>query len=1282
MSFFKNIKNFGSSFVETIKNIGKAVINKLSRKKQKQANDAIAQLQEIVENVKYIRHNKLPRKRDSFIPFRPPGEIERKIEYTLVIHPRRHRINLAQFHPHRVIMPTPNIHHVPNTRLPRYRNRNLRVCLISVKCYIIKYAKISESGTRRAIGGRWITAHAEFIIDINRMHEQYYRNSIVDKVLKEYLRVLEEESPDSYIDVIYQLRMYRKLRWEELPDRPFNLADIEMSKKTYPIYELLPQNILNKHDSECVIDAIMAQIQLKNYTRDKLKSELDKIKYTKESRYLNGDIDGYSANHILKWAQEKKKFSVYVFDILGNLMSKYISASNHVCGVIMIYSNNGHAYIIPESLKNDVIKKNKIELHRIYNEPINMQNIEIMNNKESEVSDFSTKYGNTNTVLVDTIDLNTCMTNMIEKTGVLPTVLKFHHRQNILLGFNNPTTQQLFIAAPEIHQRTKICNELNKLYEAREFLTPNITYRKIMDTFIRCKIGNIPNSKYGYTALKILKHYPIKQKIEAFGVARYDYNAISLDIPKCYTSCCLHMTHHWPIYSMHDTEEKFNGKITLGEYYINRKFNIMDGKVEFPHGYYSACFVAKLVEDNIISLKDITHQYKPTYFLPKDIFNKPFTEILKYYPKEAKLMINQYIGSWDKRSRRYQEGAITNDILTAISAQYTYTDKIHIQFAAPYYIIRRSIEEPIFEGNSFMNRAVICMSYLKLHNLYKLAKQHYNITNILGCHCDSIQFEYDKIIKPLIIDNTPGGVRTEPSVRLCNKQPLPEPPKLEDIIIPNDKISKLILGGAGSGKTTFLTTLFNEHTINLNYTNKATVTVQNKAKSEYKEKCSTFDAYLCKKNPSYIHINKLLHSNRILVDEFMMVPERFLFELFQAKYKNPKLEIIIAGDPLQCLPPYDEPRDYLNSDIINFICPNRTTLKYIKHSNRFINEETINEHLRFIKEKKIIEDKENPHKLLPNVQFTICKTRAMRKKINKEKLNGRKIFTIGNPIIGLNNNKRNNCYNSQRYWIISKGLRKSKLQIDETKEIIEIDTKLLTTKLFRSGYADTVYRSQGMTIDTEYNIVEVNKMSFNQFHTARTRGRNLAKVGYECKDKEFIIENTKIHKNKLLELTPLYHNGYIYKITFKVDKNSSLYYIGQTDDIARRIKEHIKKPTNKAMAEAFKKYEYTYEIIDSVSYINEHTLNKLEYYYIQSENADLLLNEKLKIKKATQAIVPSETKIINRFNITDYNSSYIIQYRHEGVKCIIRAHYGKNQSKENALIEITKKKEELIKTLY
>ena len=250
---------------------------------------------------------------------------------------------------------------------------------------------------------------------------------------------------------------------------------------------------------------------------------------------------------------------------------------------------------------------------------------------------------------------------------------------------------------------------------------------------------------------------------------------------------------------------------------------------------------------------------------------------------------------------------------------------------------------------------------------------------------------------------------------------------------------------------------------------------------------------------------------------------------------------------------------------------------------------------------------------------------------------------------------------------------------------------------FIPSFCVTVYKYQGGTISTPYNIYDVEKMDKKQLYTALSRTTELNHVH---------LDTTKLNPKYKIRMPPLcvtvnsyfnddYHNGQIYKITFK--HNDKLYIGSSIRNLQERLNEHV--TTKSSAIYPYKKDNPVITPIIRAPCKDRQELNRVEAEYIRYYSVkygDRLLNKQsvpkqtVKIEYKHQAQIETENQMRQRLRqkfgdkikIEDDPMNKLLYYdvKIDGKRYKTMARYTK-QSKEEALTKITKMQQQLVDEL-
>jgi hypothetical protein len=235
------------------------------------------------------------------------------------------------------------------------------------------------------------------------------------------------------------------------------------------------------------------------------------------------------------------------------------------------------------------------------------------------------------------------------------------------------------------------------------------------------------------------------------------------------------------------------------------------------------------------------------------------------------------------------------------------------------------------------------------------------------------------------------------------------------------------------------------------------------------------------------------------------------------------------------------------------------------------------------------------------------------------------------------------------------------------------------------GFCVTVYKYQGDTIHTDYNIYEVDKLSWNEMYTALSRGVSLDKVHFKYTSKLFHKDKPD---NKSVLFTPKpdhkYLNGKIYILA---DDGMTWVYIGSTcKELEERRKEHNLHPANKALAKVIETGKIS--LLTAWPCLSKKDLEMKEDEYIRKyiEDGYNVINSKINVK--TEIKKDLDINIIQDVHITKFEiresekqKVYYISYTENGKYKQKNFKYTKC-GKKAAMEKANKFKEELMKKFY
>lgn len=311
-----------------------------------------------------------------------------------------------------------------------------------------------------------------------------------------------------------------------------------------------------------------------------------------------------------------------------------------------------------------------------------------------------------------------------------------------------------------------------------------------------------------------------------------------------------------------------------------------------------------------------------------------------------------------------------------------------------------------------------------------------------------------------------------------------------------------------------------------------------------------------------------------------MVPSHFFEILVAAKTQG--VDILLFGDQNQCHAVEDKWYVYHECNLVKQLCDyNFIKLQYKEGFARYNIE--LHDVLDYFLKTGKLHGTLKHKKVDMDCWFHITRTNAERRPISQkmlEKFDGvyseNKKWKIGVPVMCYSRNdndsrllKNLEVYNSQMFSLRKYNSNTVVLEYcDYAGKTVDIPTPLFE-KYFELGFAVTVYKYQGSTINEPFSIHETHRMTKQEMYTALSRGRRLEDVHFDYTDRRFILAVPK-KDAKLINISvenEMYKKGKIYRIT-----DGDQYYIGSTcKELKERFSEHKDKPVNKNMQQLLEK---------------------------------------------------------------------------------------------------------------
>jgi len=1130
-----------------------------------------------------------------------------------------------------------------------------------------------------------------------------------------------------------------------LEENKSKLKKIKM-KGTKLLYQFLGDNdkIINTNKGQCVIDYIEFQI---NKTETGLKK-----KWSRENliNYFGGEkslTEGISTKQIRKWAIEDGRVSFNALSPLMDVFDYWHADNARVC--LNFICNNQHLYpIIDAQLCKSISEKHKVELDDIifkvnYSDHtfVDKNNIDhnavyffdelqeddekmnsVFKNKSVKVKEPITKqlYCGTymtdkKVVLIEIDDLKLMINKITHATNMIVTNMII--KNSTVTKFEHPVSNQIYICADDYKERKKVCNTLFAETNLNVFEFNNQSWTELALLYLQyvSKI-NIREADYSKDYMQVLGS---SSKSSFVSQQRGNYrigDVVSFDIVRCYSSILIENSENWGIPCSFDHIQKFDGDLVVGEYYVERVFNVHG--ITYGNDWYSLVWIKYALGENWITFDDIKHVIKFSGGYSKDYFKKFTEEIIEKFPMESKSIVNQLTGFFGKKFWTNEKGMLTDDYNTALGTYFFETEKhnsVTIDSLNNYFFLRSIDKKERTSGYVSIYRQIIDNSYIKLNEMRKKVGG-----TAVGYTTDSIKVVYpnkdivSKIEHKMFMQNKfkPGDYKIENKVIIRgryfdelqaerNEKPKFEYVKgkvnyiyetsdnLNEVIEFVKKNNCFIIGEAGCGKTEMIKRVYKKETDAVLTTTNQNCEVLRDRNVECKTMASTFNKF----KKSKINI----YGKNIHVDEYGMVETKFMRNV--QRLKNDDIKIRLYGDSNQLPSVETQCIDYVNNEsVLSMVDHNVVVLKY--KDTRYDAE--MHAEISDFMKTGILGGKFKTKKE-KECWMNLCYTNKCRIDGNKKTFErflktfnpetkmidgvmyAKGMYVICNTGEKQTSLKSQKIFNSNLFIIKSFGVDEITLTSYKDNTIDKTISLKLFIGNFDYGFYNTIHKFQGGCIKEEYCIHEIDHRGFNKnlMYTALTRGVTLGKVHFNWTGRLFTPQkftHTCICYDKKNELT----SGRIYMI-----EGEKWCYIGSTfRTLEERFNEHKTSPTNEEMQKVINDQGVKIKLIKEVKVISEDELEEYENDYIRTYIGDKdLLNvlgnrkkKKISLKK-TETVVKIK-KCIN-VNIKHCKNKFIINYReNEQLKQKIFRFNDENkesqlQKAELMKIELYKKQNEL-----
>ena len=615
----------------------------------------------------------------------------------------------------------------------------------------------------------------------------------------------------------------------------------------------------------------------------------------------------------------------------------------------------------------------------------------------------------------------------------------------------------------------------------------------------------------------------------------------SIDINGCRRNILRFNKFDYPLFTVLDQFEIYNGQCKPGKYYVETK-NKMPLR---GNGFYFYPTIKYCLDNNIIKDSDIKYCLLSSMVTPHNYYND-FIDYCVNNINDSKLAINSMIGNFASKSKtNYSKSLmITEDLSEAFHYFYNnnkcFIDMKESERGNFYHIIEQN-ENINCETERIIYDMIVEMEALEMHKLKKIIKSKGGIVTEYKTDC--IRFNYNGDFPFKMLDdknlteldliksksnascldlNIDGYVYPDgkPMYKVEDKGELLEEhmKKAEycraekfkyakqDINIINDvedndfkplidKIINLdgcsIQGIAGSGKSTLINSLvkkirdIGKDVTLLTPTNISSIIIGGQTLDKFHKTLRSTD------------IIKNVVKDYVIVDEVSMMKEIFYKMMTVIKKIKPETKIILVGHNKQFGPVKDRIGDYdtkfyFDSDVFHeLVYGNKLILTKCRRSD--------DRHFKNCSNVNNVNVSDYGKKL---TNFNICYTNKKRIEINKicmdivkeknkqskkielmlpkhpfSKISQDVYLTLGSPIISIKNKKDVDIVNGEMFKVND---------IDKKNNLIYISNhyknniKIPINKFqqwFHIAYCITSHKSQGQTINKPYTIHDWDLMS-------------------------------------------------------------------------------------------------------------------------------------------------------------------------------------------------------------
>lgn len=969
--------------------------------------------------------------------------------------------------------------------------------------------------------------------------QKYVNSRQIGKLSKrqarQILRNMEDRKNQSFEMIRLTLISVENVKIDE---KKTDLRESKMYRCKYKIFSEKIAEWTDAGNGECVYDYLIHRYKRLKLTKERIydtmfekEYDLEKKKYYRN--YAKG-VNTYDLERFCKYF----RITLYAVNRDELLFHKYIAPNkNKKYGALCYICSNNHLYPIKE-------KKYICTYSNIARETLKTSKT-----KEEKKKERKKKRDGKQIMILDIPKLDDKLETMLFEEKVMPKAMRVSNKITRI-----ETDKEVFIACPEKEKMEKYC----KLYDIKfEGQTIPLISKQLFEKLYPKHTLSVLNP----IALQMFLSNNKNAFVHKF--RKPEHNELddlsAVDIAKCYTSILKDNTYEWPIFSVTDDLEPYDGKeLKCGFYWVESK-NFFPLK---KSGWY--CYSTLLQARKFNIDFKITHQLIASNKLPPNYFVKFVTESLKC--QDFKNLNNMLVGILNKICDKCSTCTYTTDFNEAgyrffndfkenkLSA---YTKIPHVRhFGSDIFEINTVNHSKKYEINVPLYQMVLESGWMKAYELYtklggelimvktdcvivknpknevpydpngigtyreeKINRKCFDrINDVVNSRNEYKGLEWDDIEEEQYTEN-------EYDVKGCIERKIFPWVDIMAQEIMDSKKGYSIQGMAGTGKS-YLIKKLNKiceengyRYINLAPTNKAALNIGGSTIHKF------FGIATDEVTISAKKLNKLTNYKYVFIDEIGAVSSNLLAYINLIKIREPNIKIICVGDKHQ-LPPVME-KHHTDSSVLKFICDcNKLTLNIIKRSDDSIP--------RIAKRWYYQND-------IDLTQFGSCETERYlsftnktRKRINKQMMlkkqrrnfrarhlklernpndnqSQKMILMVETPIICRENCKKRNLINNEEFKVLNfnKNTEKIFINREEDNEFTYDEFR----KYFLPAYCITIHKSQGQTYDEMYNICDVPLIMRHEngrelLYTALTRARKMHQIKiYRGEGVEHVIDS-------------------------------------------------------------------------------------------------------------------------------------------------------------------------------